>query len=50
MTSEYQIGCPECYMSCGLNAILSKSENEFRCTANPTHKFKMGTDGFLKTL
>jgi hypothetical protein len=50
MTNEFMLGCPECYMSNGMNAVVSKCNDEFRCTANPSHKFKMGEDGFLKLL
>jgi hypothetical protein len=50
MTNEFQKGCPECSMSFGMSSVLSKAEDEFRCTANPAHKFKLGTDGFLVSL
>ena len=50
MTNEFLRGCPECSMAHGMSSPLSKSENEFRCTANPAHKFKLGSDGFLKSL
>jgi len=50
MTNEIVLGCPECYMAFGMNACVSKNTEGFQCTANPAHKFKMGTDGFLKTL
>lgn len=49
MAHEYQFGCPECSMSCGMSSPLSKAENEFRCTANPAHKFTLSADGFLQT-
>ena len=50
MTNEFQKGCPECYMSYGMNCTVSKVDQEFRCTSNPAHKFKLGEDGFLKSL
>ena len=50
MTNECMKGCPECSMSFGMSSTLSKAEDEFRCTANPAHKFKLGTDGFLKSV
>ncbi|MEW6036312.1 MAG: hypothetical protein AB1529_06880 [Candidatus Micrarchaeota archaeon] len=50
MTNEYQMGCPECSMSHGMNSTLSKGENEFRCTSNPAHKFKLDSSGFLRSL
>ncbi len=50
MTNEFMRGCPECYMAYGMNCVVSKFEQEFRCTSNPAHKFKLGEDGFLKSL
>lgn len=50
MVNELLMGCPECSMAYGMNSALSKSENEYRCTANPAHKFRLGPDGFLKSL
>jgi hypothetical protein len=50
MTNEFMRGCPECYMSFGMNAVVSQVDQEYRCTANPAHKFKLGTDGFLKSI
>lgn len=50
MANEFLKGCPECSMSCGMSSTLTKAEDEFRCTANPSHKFKLGSDGFLKSL
>ncbi|MFH1520676.1 MAG: hypothetical protein ABID61_03460 [Candidatus Micrarchaeota archaeon] len=48
--SEYVKGCPECCMSFGMNSPLAKAENEFRCSANPAHKFTLSNDGFLKSI
>lgn len=50
MTNEYVRGCPECSMAFGMNSPLSKSENQFQCTSNPLHKFKVDEHGFLKSL
>jgi len=50
MVNEFMMGCPECSMSFGMNSTLSKAENEFRCTANPAHKFTLDSNGFLKSL
>jgi hypothetical protein len=50
MANEFLMGCPECSMTHGMSSTLSKAENEFRCSANPAHKFRLGTDGFLKSL
>ncbi|VVC03240.1 Uncharacterised protein [Candidatus Bilamarchaeum dharawalense] len=48
--SDFVKGCPECSMSFGMSSALSKADNEFRCTANPAHKFKLGNDGFLQSI
>jgi hypothetical protein len=37
-------------MSFGMNSPLSKTENEFKCSANPMHKFTLNPDGFLKSV
>lgn len=50
MTNEYMRGCPECCMSFGMNSTLLKAEEGLRCVTNPLHKFKVGNDGFLKSL
>lgn len=50
MTNEIMLGCPECSMAFGMSSAVSKNKDEFQCTANPAHRFKMGSDGFLKTL
>ncbi len=48
--SEFLKGCPECSMSYGMSSPLFKKEEKFECSANPMHKFKQGTDGFLTSL
>ncbi len=50
MTNEYRKGCPECSMAFGMSSPLAKADNEFRCTANPAHKFTLSADGFLKSI
>lgn len=42
--------CPTCRMSLSMNYQLSKKEDLFSCPKNPEHKFRLGTDGFLKSL
>ena len=37
-------------MSYGMSSILAKKDKEFMCSANPAHKFRMDSDGFLKSL
>lgn len=37
-------------MTSGFSAPVLKAEKEFRCSANPLHKFTLGSDGFLKSL
>lgn len=49
MVNEYVMVCPECRMSYSMNSVLSKADNSYTCPANPSHKFKMGDDGFLKS-
>jgi hypothetical protein len=50
MTNEYQMGCPECSMSFGMNSVLCKGDEGFKCSANPEHKFKLDENGFLRSL
>jgi len=50
MTNELIRGCPECSMAFGMSSAVCKNKDEFQCAANPTHKFKLGEDGFLKLL
>jgi hypothetical protein len=50
MTNEFRKGCPECSMAFGMSSPLAKADNEFRCTANPAHKFTLSADGFLKSI
>lgn len=50
MSNEYIMGCPECSMSYGMHAPLSKKEGELHCSNNPAHKFIRDVNGFLKSL
>ncbi len=50
MTNEYMMICPVCRMNSSMNYHLSKKEDVFICTKNPEHKFKLGKDGFLKSV
>ncbi len=50
MTNEFMRGCPECYMAFSMISVVNKFDQEYRCAANPAHKFKLGEDGFLKSL
>lgn len=50
MSNEYVMGCPECSMSYGMHAPLSKKDGTLLCTNNPTHKFTRDNNGFLKSI
>ena len=50
MAYGYTMGCPVCYMCTGMIAPVAKSDDGFMCSNNPEHKFKLGTDGFLKSV
>lgn len=50
MESEYIMGCPECSMSFGMHSPVQKTGDCFQCRANPMHKYKIGEDGFLKSV
>ena len=50
MESEYIMGCPECSMSAGMQSPVTKTGEHFQCRANPMHKYKLGEDGFLKSV
>jgi len=50
MTGEYTLICPTCRMSSSMNYQLSKKEDVFFCPKNPEHKFRLGNDGFLKSV
>ena len=42
--------CTTCLMSTGMNILLSRKDDVFVCTMNPVHKFRLGSDGFLKSI
>ncbi|VVB73787.1 Uncharacterised protein [uncultured archaeon] len=46
---EYRM-CPACRVQTGFNQELSRSGDEFVCPSNPEHRFRMGDDGFLKSV
>ncbi len=50
MENQYVMGCPECIMSLGINSPVSKTDEHFQCSTNPAHRFRLGEDGFLKSL
>ena len=50
MTNECMKGCPECSMAYGMSSVVTRVNDQFTCTANPAHKFRVGEDGFLKPL
>ena len=50
MTGEYTWVCPICRMDSSMNYQLSKKNDLFLCPKSPEHKFKMGPDGFLKSI
>jgi len=50
MSGEYTMICPACRMSSSMNYQLSKKEDVFFCPKNPEHKFRLGSDGFLKSV
>jgi hypothetical protein len=37
-------------MSAGMNSTLFKAEEGLKCATNPLHKFRVDTNGFLKSL
>jgi len=50
MESNYIMGCPECSMAFGMQSPIHKVGEHFQCRADPLHKFKIGEDGFLKSI
>ncbi|MBD3210656.1 hypothetical protein GF318_04720 [Candidatus Micrarchaeota archaeon] len=50
MENACTMGCPECSMGFGMHSPLRDRGDHYQCTANPQHKFKLGQDGFLKSV
>ncbi len=42
--------CPECWRDSGIGFVLSRKEDLLICPNSPAHKFRVGEDGFLKSV
>lgn len=50
MENQYVMGCPECFMAFAMNSQVHKVGEHFQCRSNAAHKFRLGEDGFLKSV
>jgi cupin superfamily acireductone dioxygenase involved in methionine salvage len=42
--------CTTCLMNTGMNILLAKKDDVFVCPKNPAHRFRLGKDGYLRSL
>ena len=50
MTGEYRWICPTCRMDSSMNYQLSRKDDVLVCTKDPQHRFRIGKDGFLRSV